>query len=120
MIAGREAPTHGEAKNSWLTGAAAWDYVAVTQWILGIRPTFDGLAVAPVLPSTWPGFEVVRRFRGVCYHIHAERRGPGNAVELEVGGRPVSGTVIPFPPAGTEEVRVVAWLGRAKASAASP
>ena len=53
MIAGRDAPTHGEAKNSWLTGAAAWNYVAVTQWILGIRPALDGLEIAPVLPSSW-------------------------------------------------------------------
>ena len=53
MIAGRDAATHGEAKNSWLTGTAAWNYVAITQWILGIRPTFEGLQVAPIIPSTW-------------------------------------------------------------------
>ena len=47
MIAGRDAPTHGEAKNSWLTGTAAWNYVAITQWILGIRPSYDGLRIAP-------------------------------------------------------------------------
>ena len=75
MIAGRDAPTHGEAKNSWLTGTAAWNYVAITQWILGIRPTFDGLCVSPVMPSTWDGFEVVRRYRGVRYEIKVERRG---------------------------------------------
>ena len=56
MIAGRDAPTHGEAKNSWLTGTAAWNYVAITQWILGIRPTLDGLQIAPVLPAGWDGF----------------------------------------------------------------
>ncbi|HEY4690540.1 MAG TPA: glycosyl transferase, partial [Anaerolineae bacterium] len=49
MIAGRDAPSYGEAKNSWLTGAAAWNYVAITQWILGIRPGYDGLQVAPVI-----------------------------------------------------------------------
>ncbi len=64
MIAGRDAPTHGEAKNSWLTGTAAWNYVAITQWILGIRPTYDGLMVAPVIPADWPGFSAVRLFRG--------------------------------------------------------
>jgi cellobiose phosphorylase len=114
MIAGREAPTHGEAKNSWLTGSAAWSYVAITQWILGVRPSLDGLEVAPVIPSGWPGFDLDRRFRGVRYRIHAERRGPGNEVELEVEGRPVTGTIIPLPPAGTEELRVVARLGRAR------
>ena len=56
MIAGRDAPTHGEAKNSWLTGTAAWNLVAITQWILGIRPEHDGLRIAPVLPASWPGY----------------------------------------------------------------
>ncbi len=51
MIAGMDAPTHGEAKNSWLTGTAAWNYVAITQWILGIRPELDGLRVDPCIPS---------------------------------------------------------------------
>ncbi len=60
MIAGRDAPTHGEAKNSWLTGTAAWNYYAITQWILGIRPEYDGLRIAPVVPESWPGFTVSR------------------------------------------------------------
>ena len=60
MIAGRDAPTHGEAKNSWLTGTAAWNYYAVTQWILGIRPEYEGLRVAPVVPESWQGFAVKR------------------------------------------------------------
>jgi cellobiose phosphorylase len=120
MIAGREAPTHGEAKNSWLTGAASWAYVAITQWILGVRPTFDGLQVAPVVPTAWRGFDVERRYRGIRYRIHVERRGPGNEVELEVDGRPLQGTVIPLPPAETQEVRVLARVGQAgKATAAS-
>ncbi len=110
MIAGRDAPTHGEAKNSWLTGAAAWDYVAITQWILGIRPSFDGLEVAPVMPSTWSGFEAERTFRGVRYVIRVERQGPGNASELSVSGNPVPGTVVPLPPEGTKEVDVLVRL----------
>jgi cellobiose phosphorylase len=117
MIAGREAPTHGEAKNSWLTGAASWAYVAITQWILGVRPTFDGLQVAPVVPSGWSEFDMVRRYRGVRYRIHAERRGPGNEVELEVDGRALEGSIIPLPPAGTREVRVRARLGRTESVA---
>jgi cellobiose phosphorylase len=110
MIAGRDAPTHGEAKNSWLTGTAAWNYVAITQWVLGIRPTFDGLSVVPVIPSTWKGFEAVRSYRGVRYAIHVERHGPGNEVELEVDGKPVDGTTVPIPPAGTEQVEVIVRL----------
>jgi cellobiose phosphorylase len=72
MIAGRDAVTHGEAKNSWLTGTAAWNYVAITQHILGIRPTFNGLEVKPVIPSDWTGFEAVRSFRGVRYEISVD------------------------------------------------
>ena len=55
MIAGKDAPTHGEAKNSWLTGTAAWNYYAITQWILGIRASLDGLIIAPVIPKSWNG-----------------------------------------------------------------
>lgn len=66
-IAGRDAPTEGEAKNSWLTGTAAWNFVAITQWILGIRATHDGLRVAPVIPEAWPGFSATRLFRGTPY-----------------------------------------------------
>ena len=110
MIAGRDAPTHGEAKNSWLTGTAAWNYVAITQWILGIRPTFDGLEIAPVIPSTWSGFDAVRMFRGVWYHIHVLRNGPGNEVHLSVDGKDVQGTVIPIPPKETSDVEVTAYI----------
>jgi len=106
MIAAPGAVAPGEAKNSWLTGAAAWNYVAITQWILGIRPAFDGLCVAPVIPSSWSGFHAVRSFRGVRYEIQVERCGPGNTIRLEIDGRPVEGTLIPLPPAGTDEVRV--------------
>jgi cellobiose phosphorylase len=110
MIAGRDAATHGEAKNSWLTGTAAWNYVAITQWILGIRPSYDGLQFAPVIPTDWPGFSVRRVFRGVNYHITAKRVGAGNAVSLTVDGRPVEGDVVPLPPPGTTDVRVEVTL----------
>jgi cellobiose phosphorylase len=110
MIAGRDAPSYGEAKNSWLTGAAAWNYVAVTQWILGIRPGYDGLQVAPVIPSTWDGFEAVRNFRGVRYQIKVERRGPGNSVRLEVDRKPVAGNIVPFPQEDVREVAVFVVL----------
>ena len=106
MIAGKDAPTHGEAKNSWLTGTAAWNYVAITQWILGIRPTYDGLQVAPVIPSTWDGFEAVRNYRGVRYKIKVERRGSGNSVQLEVNGSPVTGNMVPLPKNETKAVDV--------------
>lgn len=109
-IAGKEAPTHGEAKNSWLTGTAAWNFVAITQWILGIRPTYTGLQIAPVLPAAWSGFTARRYFRGVTYTITVERQGPGNHVSLTVDGQPVSGDVIPLPPADVTEVHVHAQI----------
>ena len=106
MIAGKDAATHGEAKNSWLTGTAAWNYVAITQWILGIRPTYDGLRVAPVIPSAWKNFEVARSYRGVRYVIQVERKGPGNKVQLEVDGKAVDGDVIPLPNENVNEAHV--------------
>jgi cellobiose phosphorylase len=108
MIAGKDAVNHGEAKNSWLTGTAAWNYVAVTQNILGIRPAFDGLEVKPVLPSTWEGFQATRNFRGVCYEITVTREGAGNRVSLEVNGKSVEGTVIPLPKVEIKTVKVKA------------
>jgi cellobiose phosphorylase len=106
MIAGKDAPTHGEAKNSWLTGTAAWNYVAITQWILGVRPTYRGLQIAPVIPQDWKGFEVTRIFRGVTYKINVERSGPGNTVALIVNGQPVEGDIVPLPTEGASEVEV--------------
>jgi cellobiose phosphorylase len=110
MIAGRDSPTEGEAKNSWLTGTAAWNYVAITQWILGIRPTYDGLKVAPVMPSGWDGFRASRTFRGVEYHIQVTRRGSGLERHLEVDGAAVAGDVVPLPPASKFSVNVQLWL----------
>ncbi len=110
MIAGRDAPTHGEAKNSWLTGTAAWNYVAISQWILGIRPTYEGLRVAPVIPADWPGFKATRVFRGVTYQVRVERRGSGNQASLHVDGQPVPGDVVPLPADGRDEIVVQVWL----------
>jgi cellobiose phosphorylase len=110
MIAGRDAPTHGEAKNSWLTGTAAWNYYAITQWILGIRTSYDGLLIAPVIPKSWPGFKATRKFRGVTYNIAVERAGKGNQVSLEVNGAPVRCNLVPLPPPGTKTVTVKATL----------
>ncbi len=111
MIAGKDAPTHGEAKNSWLSGTAAWNFVAITQWILGIHPTFDGLELAPVIPASWEGFTATRLFRGVTYHITVKRQGAGNTVSLRVDGKSVAGTLIPLPAAGQTEVVVEVVLG---------
>ncbi|HZU85929.1 MAG TPA: glycosyl transferase, partial [Anaerolineaceae bacterium] len=113
MIAGRDAPTHGEAKNSWLSGTAAWNLVAITQHILGIRPTLLGLQVAPVIPASWPGFSAVRLWRGVRYHLRVQRVGPGNQAVLLVNGQALPGTVIPLPASGVNDVFVEVKLGEA-------
>ena len=110
IIAGRDAPTHGEAKNSWLTGTAAWNYYAITQWILGIRTSYDGLLIAPVIPKSWRGFKATRKFRGVTYDIEVQRAGKGNRVSLEVNGEPLQGNLVPLPPPGTKAVAVKATL----------
>ena len=110
MIAGKDAPTFGEAKNSWLTGTAAWNYYAITQWILGIRTSLSGLEIAPVIPKNWPGFTAKRVFRGVTYSITIQRKGPGNSISLTVDGAPVTGNVVPIPTDGRKEVKVVGIL----------
>lgn len=111
MIAGKDAPTHGEAKNSWLTGTASWNYVAITQHILGIKPTHEGLSVHPVIPSVWDGFTAKRFFQGVDYNIKVERKSPAESIRLIVDGQAIEGFVIPIPPQGTREVKVVVELG---------
>ena len=112
MIAGRDAPTHGEAKNSWLTGAAAWDFVAITQWILGIRPEYDGLRVDPCIPSSWDGYSAVRRFRGRSYqiHVHNPKHVCRGVSLMKVDGGDFSGACIP-PDLPGESHRVEVWLG---------
>jgi cellobiose phosphorylase len=109
MIAGKDAVTHGEAKNSWLSGTAAWNYVAISQAILGIKPSYNGLEVKPVIPSAWKGFEAVRQFRGVRYKITVKREGPGNEVALKVNGKSITGTIVPLPQA-EKEVQVEVTL----------
>jgi cellobiose phosphorylase len=109
MIAGRDAPTHGEAKNSWLTGTAAWNFVAASQWILGIRPDFDGLRIDPVMPAAWDGFTATRRFRGATYEITVRKPvgSTGRVGHLVVDGERVAGSLAPVAEPGTT-VRVEA------------
>ncbi|MBR4725869.1 MAG: glycosyl transferase [Lachnospiraceae bacterium] len=102
MIAGREAPRYGEAKNSFLTGTAAWAFVDISQAILGIAPTLDGLSVNPCLPADLNDYTVTRRYRGCEYHIHvlkdASKKG------LFVDGTATQGNLIPVRDAQKVEV----------------
>jgi len=110
MIAGKDAPVHGEAKNSWLTGTAAWNYYAITQFILGIRPTLEGLKINPVIPTKWPGFNAVRKYRGITYEISVTRAKKGARTGMTVDGKNVEGNVVPLPRAGTGVVKVEVTL----------
>ena len=105
-----DEPTFGEGKNSWLTGTAAWTFVSISQAILGIQPTLEGLAINPCIPAEWAGYTVKRRYRGAVYRItvenphHVEK----GIVSLTVNGTPVTGNVLPPAAPGTEvRVRVV-------------
>ena len=104
MVAGRDAPTFGEAKNSWLTGTAAWTFFNVSQYILGIQPTLDGLKVDPCIPHTLGSFTVTRRFRGAVYHITVDNAAAvqHGVKAVTVDGRAIAGNVLPLAPAGTE------------------
>lgn len=91
MIAGKDAPNFGEAKNSWLTGTAAWTFLNASQYILGIRPDYDGLIVDPCIPSFMDGFTAKRDFRGTTYHIEVENP---DHVEKGVASVTVDGNAI--------------------------
>lgn len=94
MVAGQEAAGHpGEGKNSWLTGAAAWTFVSVSQHLLGLRPTIDGLQISPCLPEAFNDLTLTRRYRGKQYDITIRRTGTES---LTVNGNPIAGNVIPL------------------------
>ena len=110
MTAGRDAPTPGEAKNSWLTGTAAWTFVAASQYILGVTPTLEGLRVDPCIPSHWRDCKVQRRYRGRTYRIEVRNpQGRSKGARLTVDGHALDGNVIP-PDVGGDVVDVVAEL----------
>src|SRR5690242_2423877 len=101
MIAGKDAVRHGEAKNSWLTGTAAWNFVAVSQHLLGVKPEWDGLSVRPCIDKAIGEFTIERRCRGATYRIKVKNQGRGGKVSLKVGGKPIAGHLVPYAPAGS-------------------
>jgi N,N'-diacetylchitobiose phosphorylase len=99
FITGKEHPyKFGRARNSWLTGTASWSFVAVSQYILGVRPSYDGLVVDPCIPCDWDGFRVRRVFRGKVFDIEVKNpdRVSKGVASLAVNGRKLDGTLIPF------------------------
>ena len=113
MIAGKDAPNFGEAKNSWLTGTAAWTFLDVSQFILGIRPDYDGLVIDPCLPSSLDGFRAKRDFRGVTYNI--EVKNPSHVekgvAKMTVNGKVIVGTMIPVADVTGKDVTVEVIMG---------
>ena len=97
MIAGKDAKRHGEAKNSWLTGTAAWNFVAISQWILGIIPEYDGLKVDPCIPKAWDGYTVTRWYRGANYIINVKNPDhvSKGVKKVVVDGKEISGNILP-------------------------
>jgi cellobiose phosphorylase len=106
MIAGKDAAKPGEAKNSWLTGTAAWNFYAVTQYILGIRPEYEGLIIDPRLPADIKSFRATRTFRGVVYNIEVENHG-GAGSKCFVDGQPVTGLIPYTKPGKSHQVKIV-------------
>lgn len=109
MIAGKEAVKPGEGKNSWLSGTAAWNFYTVTQYILGVKPDYNGLSVNPCIPKAWDGFTITRNFRDAILNI--EVKNPNHVSkgvkELTVNGQKVEGNIIPILEKGKEHQVVV-------------
>jgi len=103
FIAGRDAKRFGQAKNSWLTGTASYCFLGVSQYILGVRPDYDGLVIDPCIPRDWKGFTLNRMFRGAEYRITV--RNPGKVSKgvktMTLNGRPVQGNKLPVQAKGT-------------------
>lgn len=97
MVAGKDASRFGEAKNSWLTGTASWNFVAISQYILGIKPEYDGLMIDPSIPKVWEGYKIIREFRGDTYQI--EIQNPNHVstgvVQFIVDGKEIGGNIVP-------------------------
>ena len=112
MIAGRDAPTYGEAKNSWLTGTAAWSFITITQAVLGIKPDYQGLLIDPCIPKNWKRYKVIRLFRGVKYYITVKNPdGVSKGVKrLLINGKLIKGNLVPYDKKD-KEVEVTIILG---------
>lgn len=110
MIAGKDAVRPGEAKNSWLTGTAAWNFLVISQNILGIKPDYNGLMIDPCIPSKMTGYKVTRGFRGDVYNI--EIKNPDGVCKgiksVKVDGKKIEGNIItPFKDGKEHSVEVI-------------
>ena len=112
MIAGKDAVRKGEAKNSWLSGTAAWTFTCISQWILGIQPDYDVLKIEPCIPAEWSGYTITRKFRGDTYVIRIEnpRNVQKGVAALTLDGKSIEGNKLPVVGDGGVH-EVVAILG---------
>ena len=112
MVAGRDAKYHGEAKNSWLTGTAAWTFANISQYILGVYPTHSGLQINPCVPKGFGDFKLTREYRGAVYHIQVlnPQSVEKGVVSMTVDGAAVDGNIIPYDK-DKKEVNVVVTMG---------
>ncbi len=106
MTAGKDAARPGEAKNSWLTGTAAWNWYAITEFILGIKPTLNGLMIDPCVPKDWKHYEVTRKYRGATYKISIFNANSANkgVKSVTFNGQTLNGNVLPIAEPGTENL----------------
>ncbi|MGQ1910579.1 GH36-type glycosyl hydrolase domain-containing protein [Marinifilum sp. RC60d5] len=109
MVAGKDAFKPGEGKNSWLTGTASWNFYAITQYILGIQPDYDGLKIDPCIPKEWKKYTITRQFRGASYIIEITNpKGINKGVKsMEVDGEIINGNIIPLHSTGTHKVKII-------------
>ena len=110
-VDGPASPHHGRAGWTWYTGSAAWLHRIVGEWVLGVRPEWDGLRIDPCLPPDWENAEMTRPYRGSVYHIVIERDAAlpeGESVVVNVDGTPLVGNLLapPDTPGICHEVRV--------------
>ncbi len=110
MVAGKDAKRHGEGKNSWLTGTASWAFVSISQYILGIKPDFEGLKIDPCIPEDWDGYKIKRFYRGAYYEI--EVKNPNHVSKgvksIKVDGKEINSNVLPvFNDGKTHNVEVI-------------
>ncbi len=109
MIAGKDAFKPGEAKNSWLTGTASWNFYAISQFILGIRPDYNGIMVDPCIPAYWKSFEITRKFRGATYKIKVvnEKHVNKGVAKVTIDGKIYASNLLPIFNAGTTHTVLV-------------
>lgn len=112
MIAGKDAPNPGQGKNSWLTGTAAWNWYAITEFILGIKPGYKGLTIDPCIPKDWTEYKVDRTFRGAKYEIEIKNPSHVNhgVKSITLNGTPIEGNTLPIAAPGTHN-KVLVTLG---------